>query len=292
MEVGLRVPLDAEMSSPGSAVLPARLLLDVARSLPADQLTLELRAAEQDVELISGPRHVPPAHAPRRGLPDAAGASAGERDRAARPRRSCRRSSPRRPLGLARRDPPGPHRHPDDGLRPGAADGRHRLLPPGVKQTALEAAAAGQPRGQRPGPRAAGAGADRAAGRARHARRQRRAEPGRLRARRHRALLAPDRRPVPQLPPAAARSPSSTSCASRAPSSARWCAGSACWRRRTRRCGSPSARASSPSRPRRPTSARPGDDPRAPSTARPSRSASTPSSCATASRASSPTSWC
>jgi DNA polymerase-3 subunit beta len=55
MEIGLRVPLDAEMASPGSAVLPARLLLDVARSLPADQLTLELRAAEQDVELISGP---------------------------------------------------------------------------------------------------------------------------------------------------------------------------------------------------------------------------------------------
>jgi len=55
MEIGLRVPLDAEMLSPGSAVLPARLLLDVARSLPADQLTLELRDGEQDVELISGP---------------------------------------------------------------------------------------------------------------------------------------------------------------------------------------------------------------------------------------------
>ena len=34
MEVGLRVPLDAEVSRPGSAVLPARLLLDVTRSLP------------------------------------------------------------------------------------------------------------------------------------------------------------------------------------------------------------------------------------------------------------------
>jgi DNA polymerase-3 subunit beta len=55
MEIGLRVPLVAEMASPGNAVLPARLLLDVARSLPADQITLELRAAEQDVELISGP---------------------------------------------------------------------------------------------------------------------------------------------------------------------------------------------------------------------------------------------
>ena len=55
MEVGLRVPLSAEVARPGSAVLPARLLLDVARSLSAEQLTMELRAAEQDVELICGP---------------------------------------------------------------------------------------------------------------------------------------------------------------------------------------------------------------------------------------------
>ncbi|HTU79461.1 MAG TPA: DNA polymerase III subunit beta [Solirubrobacteraceae bacterium] len=54
MEVGLRVPLTAEVSRPGSVVLPARLLLDVVRSLPAQHLTIELRAAEQDVELISG----------------------------------------------------------------------------------------------------------------------------------------------------------------------------------------------------------------------------------------------
>jgi DNA polymerase-3 subunit beta len=55
MEIGLRVPLAAEVSRPGSAVLPARLLLDVVRSLSAAQLTMELRAAEQDVELICGP---------------------------------------------------------------------------------------------------------------------------------------------------------------------------------------------------------------------------------------------
>jgi DNA polymerase-3 subunit beta len=54
MEIGLRVPLQAEVARPGSAVLPARLLLDVARSLPAASLTLELRSAEQDVELICG----------------------------------------------------------------------------------------------------------------------------------------------------------------------------------------------------------------------------------------------
>src|SRR6478672_4066835 len=55
MEIGLRVPLAAEVSRPGSAVLPARLLLDVVRSLSAAQLTMELRGAEQDVELICGP---------------------------------------------------------------------------------------------------------------------------------------------------------------------------------------------------------------------------------------------
>jgi DNA polymerase-3 subunit beta len=55
MEIGLRVPLQAQASRPGNAVLPARLLLDVVRSLPAADVSLELRSAEQDVELISGP---------------------------------------------------------------------------------------------------------------------------------------------------------------------------------------------------------------------------------------------
>jgi DNA polymerase III subunit beta len=54
MDVGLRVPLDAEVAREGVVVLPARLLLDVVRSLPAAQASLELRPAEQDVELISG----------------------------------------------------------------------------------------------------------------------------------------------------------------------------------------------------------------------------------------------
>jgi len=54
MDVGLRVPLKAEIERPGDVVLPARLLLDVVRALPADGASLELRPAEQDVELISG----------------------------------------------------------------------------------------------------------------------------------------------------------------------------------------------------------------------------------------------
>jgi DNA polymerase-3 subunit beta len=55
MEVGVRVPLEAQVARAGSAVLPARLLLDVTRSLASSDLTLELRSAEQDVELICGP---------------------------------------------------------------------------------------------------------------------------------------------------------------------------------------------------------------------------------------------
>ncbi len=55
MEVGLQVPLPGEILHPGAAVLPARLVLEVVRSLPGETVTLELRQQEQDVELISGP---------------------------------------------------------------------------------------------------------------------------------------------------------------------------------------------------------------------------------------------
>jgi DNA polymerase III subunit beta len=54
MDVSLRVPLEAEVIREGIVVLPARLLLDVVRVLPAAQVSLELRPAEQDVEVIAG----------------------------------------------------------------------------------------------------------------------------------------------------------------------------------------------------------------------------------------------
>jgi DNA polymerase III subunit beta len=53
MEVGLRVPLDAKIEREGMVVLPGRLLLDVARTLRGD-VVLELRPAEQDVEVTAG----------------------------------------------------------------------------------------------------------------------------------------------------------------------------------------------------------------------------------------------
>ena len=56
MEVGLRLPLEATIEAPGDVVLPARLLLDVARSLSGTEVSLALRPAEQDVEIISAAR--------------------------------------------------------------------------------------------------------------------------------------------------------------------------------------------------------------------------------------------
>jgi len=54
MEIGLRVPLEGEIVRDGAVVLPARLLVDVVRALPAADVTLELRPSEQDVELVAG----------------------------------------------------------------------------------------------------------------------------------------------------------------------------------------------------------------------------------------------
>jgi DNA polymerase III subunit beta len=54
MEVGLRVPLEAVVERSGTVVLPARLLVDVVRQLPSGDVSLELRPAEQDVEVVAG----------------------------------------------------------------------------------------------------------------------------------------------------------------------------------------------------------------------------------------------
>src|SRR5437588_7503735 len=55
MELGIRVGLEVDLDRDGSAVVPGRLLLDVVRSLPKDQLSLEYRPSEGDVEVVSGP---------------------------------------------------------------------------------------------------------------------------------------------------------------------------------------------------------------------------------------------
>jgi DNA polymerase-3 subunit beta len=54
-DLGIRATLPAEVVSDGAVVVPGRLLLDVARALPKDTLSLEYRSAQQDVEVVSGP---------------------------------------------------------------------------------------------------------------------------------------------------------------------------------------------------------------------------------------------
>src|SRR5436305_3970068 len=54
MEIGLRVPLEGEVVREGGVVLPGRLVVDVIRALPGDEVSLEMRPSEQDVEIVGG----------------------------------------------------------------------------------------------------------------------------------------------------------------------------------------------------------------------------------------------
>ena len=54
MELGIRVSASAKAERDGEAVVPGRLLLDVVRSLPKDEMSLEYRSSQQDVEVVSG----------------------------------------------------------------------------------------------------------------------------------------------------------------------------------------------------------------------------------------------
>lgn len=53
-EMGLRTALAAELETPGSALLPGRLLAELARSLGAADVEIELRESERDVEIRCG----------------------------------------------------------------------------------------------------------------------------------------------------------------------------------------------------------------------------------------------
>src|SRR5918912_815228 len=55
MELGVRVRVAVDPEREGSAVVPGRLLLDVVRSLPKNEVSLEYRSSQGDVELVSGP---------------------------------------------------------------------------------------------------------------------------------------------------------------------------------------------------------------------------------------------
>ena len=164
MELGVRVALDTTDSSPGQAVVPGRLLLDVVRSLPKDDLSLEYRSAGQDVEVVSGParfhlRTLPADDFPK--LPEA-----GRRDASpCPPRPSSRRSTawpaPPRATRRARTSPacscPPAAR---------AAHGRHRLVSAERQGDDARRELERVARGERAGADAPGAEPDRSAARA------------------------------------------------------------------------------------------------------------------------------
>ena len=54
MEISLRTGLDAEVASEGAVVVPGKLLVDLARLLPGDEVSIEHRQGEGVVEVVSG----------------------------------------------------------------------------------------------------------------------------------------------------------------------------------------------------------------------------------------------
>jgi DNA polymerase III subunit beta len=54
LEMGLQTDLEGDVDGDGTVLLPGRQLAEVARSLGVDEVTLETREAERDVELRSG----------------------------------------------------------------------------------------------------------------------------------------------------------------------------------------------------------------------------------------------
>src|SRR5947209_8195809 len=54
MELSLRVTLSARVEGDGAVVLPGRTLVDIARLLPGEDVTIEHRAAESVVHVESG----------------------------------------------------------------------------------------------------------------------------------------------------------------------------------------------------------------------------------------------
>jgi DNA polymerase-3 subunit beta len=54
MEISLRSALDTEVESEGAVVVPSKLLTDLVRLLPADEVSLEHRSGEGIVEIVSG----------------------------------------------------------------------------------------------------------------------------------------------------------------------------------------------------------------------------------------------
>ena len=54
MELSLRTGVEAEVDGEGAVVIPGRLVVELARLLPADEVTLDLRAEENVLNVVSG----------------------------------------------------------------------------------------------------------------------------------------------------------------------------------------------------------------------------------------------
>ena len=89
MEIGLRVPLEGEVVRDGAVVLPARLLVDVVRALPADERDARAAPVRAGRRARGRRRDVPHPHAAPGGLP----AVPGDGGRRPRPGAGRRRSS-------------------------------------------------------------------------------------------------------------------------------------------------------------------------------------------------------
>ena len=246
MEIGLRVPLEGEVVRDGrrrAAGAAARR----RRARAAGRRRSRSSCARPSRTSSSSP-------APRRSTSARCASRTSRRSRSRRPTGRVagagRRRSSRPSLKVARsasRDEtrPGAHRHPRVGRRARSC-GWSRPTPTGcrVKETRLDAPLDGRFEANVPARALQELTRIVQHGDADAARRLGAREPGRLRGRRRGAVLAADRRPVPQLPPAAARRLRARAAARRRRRSPRSCAASRCWRRRTRRCGWRSPRAS------------------------------------------------
>lgn len=54
MEISIKAPLTARVEQPGALVLPARILTDIARQLPAGDVVIEQKPGETQVEIRAG----------------------------------------------------------------------------------------------------------------------------------------------------------------------------------------------------------------------------------------------
>ena len=201
MELSLRTSLEAQVAGEGAVVVPGKMLVDLVRLLPDEDVEIEHRPDEGVVRVESGTYssrlHTYNAEDfPRLPEIDTIGTFRSTRTRCSTRSVACRaprRVTSRVPVltGILARF--------EGGKLVMAATDSYRLS---VKETPFDRRRTGA-RGDHPGARADRGHAHRRRRRLARARRPR--EPGRLRRRRRHSDDAPHRRSVPELPAAAAR---------------------------------------------------------------------------------------